>query len=120
VLAQVCADELGIRYEDVTVIHGDTDLVAHGAGAFASRGTVLGSNATLRAARILKERIRQVAAQELEVDPADLELAGGRVYVRGARARGLSLGDIARAVALGRVRPAGVMQDVAITGVMPR
>jgi aerobic carbon-monoxide dehydrogenase large subunit len=120
VLAQVCADELGIRYEDITVFHGDTDLVAHGAGAFASRGTVLGSNATLRAARILKERIRQAAAQELEVDPADLELSGGRVYVRGARARGLSLGDVARAVALGRVRPASVAQDVATTSVMPR
>jgi CO/xanthine dehydrogenase Mo-binding subunit len=108
VLAQVCADELGMRYEDVTVFHGDTDLVAHGGGAFASRGTVLGSNATLRAACILKERIRQVAAQELEVDPADLELSGGRVYVRGARARGLSLADVARVVALGRRAEPGV------------
>ncbi len=119
-LAQVCADELGVAYDDVTVFHGDTDLVPHGVGAFASRGAVLAGNSTLLAARAVKERIRQVAAQELEVNPADLEMADGRVYVRGAPDHGRSLAEIAHAVAQGRPRPTGYTTEVVTTSLMPR
>src|SRR5262249_46605287 len=66
-LAQVCADELGVRFEDVTVRHGDTDLVPHGSGAFASRGAVLGSGAVQLAARDVRQKVLDAAARQLEV-----------------------------------------------------
>ena len=50
-LAQICASELGIRPEDVTVLPGDTSGVSLGLGAFASRQTVTAGNSVLLAAR---------------------------------------------------------------------
>jgi carbon-monoxide dehydrogenase large subunit len=50
-LAQVCADELGLPLDRITVVHGDTDAVESGGGTWASRGAILAGNATLLAAR---------------------------------------------------------------------
>lgn len=119
-LAQVCADELGVAYDDVTVFHGDTDLVPFGAGAFASRGAVLASNSALLAARAVKEQTLEVAARLLEVGPEDLELADGRVGVRGAPERGLSLAEVARAVGPGRTPAVGSTPEVVTAGLMQR
>ena len=94
-LAQIAADELSIDYDAVTVHHGDTDLVPRGGGAFASRGTVMGGSALLLAARSLKARVLEEASRQLEVSPADLELSDGRVGVRGAFERSLSLAQLA-------------------------
>src|SRR2546428_685353 len=83
-LAQICAEELGQAPDDITVVHGDTALVPEGVGAFASRGTVVGGNAVLFAARTVKEKLLDVAARRLEASPADLILAPGRATVRGS------------------------------------
>jgi carbon-monoxide dehydrogenase large subunit len=108
IFAQLCADVLGVRYEDVTVRHGDTEALPDSVGTYGSRGTVLGGNAVLGAAERVREKILLVAARELEAHPADLELADGRVHVRGAADRALTLRDVARAAAAGRALPAGV------------
>ncbi|PYN99884.1 MAG: hypothetical protein DMD91_11635 [Candidatus Rokuibacteriota bacterium] len=63
VFAQVCADALGVRHEDVTVRYGDTDALPDSIGAYASRGTVMGGNAVLRAAERVREKILAVAAR---------------------------------------------------------
>jgi aerobic carbon-monoxide dehydrogenase large subunit len=107
VFAQLCADVLGVRYEDVTVRHGDTDALPDSVGAFGSRGTVLGGNAVLGAAERVRDKILAVAARELEAHPADLELSDGRVNVRGLSGRALSLREIARAAGVGRALAAG-------------
>jgi aerobic carbon-monoxide dehydrogenase large subunit len=107
VFAQVCADVLGVRYEDVTVRYGDTDALPDSVGTYGSRGTVLGGNAVLGAAERVRDKILAVAARELEAHAADLELRDGGVHVRGVADRTLGLGDVARAAAAGRALPAG-------------
>jgi aerobic carbon-monoxide dehydrogenase large subunit len=100
-LAQVCADQLGVHPDQVTVRAGDTALIAHGVGTFASRSAVTAGSAVGLAARAVREQALTVAAALLEVDPADLELADGRVSLRGASERGVSLGEVAAAAAPG-------------------
>jgi carbon-monoxide dehydrogenase large subunit len=107
VFAQICADALGVAYEDVTVRYGDTDLLPDGFGAFASRGTVMGGNAVVRAAERVREKILLVAGGELEADPKDLELRNGRVQVKGVPDRALTLRDVAKAATVTRALAAG-------------
>jgi CO/xanthine dehydrogenase Mo-binding subunit len=56
-LAQVCAEELGLDFDRVRVVHGDTDAVPAGGGTWASRGAILAGNATLAAAREARARL---------------------------------------------------------------
>jgi len=108
VFAQVCADILGVRYEDVTVRYGDTDALPDSVGAFGSRGTVMGGNAVRGAAERVRDKILAVAARELEAHPADLELRDGAVHVRGVADRALSLREVARAATVTRALAAGL------------
>ena len=107
VFAQVCADVLGVRYEDVTVRHGDTEALPDSVGAFGSRGTVMGGNAVQGAAERVRDKVLAVAARLLEAHPADLELRDGAVHVRGVADRALTLREIARAAGVGRALAAG-------------
>ena len=93
-LAQIAADALGIGCERVVVRHGDTDLIPHGVGSFASRGTVMAGNAVHAAARELRARVLERAASLLDARPADLSIdpAGA---VRSAAGRGCALADLA-------------------------
>ncbi len=108
IFAQVCADALGVRYEDVTVRWGDTEMLPDGFGAFASRGTVMGANAVVRAAERVRQKVLATAARELEADPTDLELRDGAVTVRGVPDRALSLRDVAQAAVTTRALAAGL------------
>ncbi|HZQ03568.1 MAG TPA: xanthine dehydrogenase family protein molybdopterin-binding subunit [Gaiellaceae bacterium] len=62
VLAQVCADALGVAFEDVTVVHGDTASIPDGMGAFGSRAATLGGSAVHLAAESLRTRVREQGA----------------------------------------------------------
>jgi aerobic carbon-monoxide dehydrogenase large subunit len=65
-LAQVIADELGARIEDIQILQGDSAVVAHGTGSYASRSAVLAGGAATLAARLLKERVVRAASHLLE------------------------------------------------------
>jgi aerobic carbon-monoxide dehydrogenase large subunit len=95
-LAQLVAGELGVAVDAVRVVLGDTDATPFGLGAFASRQAVIGGGAALRAGRALRDKIARIAAHVLEAAVEDLEVAGGRVSVRGAPDRALALAEIAR------------------------
>jgi carbon-monoxide dehydrogenase large subunit len=95
-MAQLVAAELGLPLGAVRVIFGDTDATPFGLGAFASRQAVIGGGAVTRAARALRERIIAIAAHLLEAAAADLEVADGRIAVRGMPGRGVSMLDVAR------------------------
>jgi aerobic carbon-monoxide dehydrogenase large subunit len=95
-MAQLAAAELGLPLDAVRVVLGDTDATPFGLGAFASRQAVIGGGAVTRAARALREKITAIAAHLLEAAAADLELADGRVAVRGLPDRGVTLLDVAR------------------------
>ena len=98
VLAQICADGLGVRYEDVAEVrHGDTDVVPDGMGSFGSRATAIAGSAVLRAAEALQEKLIATAADLLEASEGDLEIAGGRVAARGSPSKAVSLADLYQA-----------------------
>jgi carbon-monoxide dehydrogenase large subunit len=94
-LAQILADELRVPIELVEISHHDTDLVPEGFGAYASRATVLGGGAVVGAVADLREKAIAAAAERLEIDTSDLELApGGIVSPRGNPGRGIALADL--------------------------
>jgi len=101
VLAQVCADHLGVAPEDVTVVGGDTAGIDRGWGTVASRSAVVAGSAVAAAAAAVRERVLEVAGDLLEAAPADLRVDAGRVVTAGAPERGLGLGEVARAAAGG-------------------
>ena len=94
VFAQIAADALGCALADVSVTGGDTAAIAFGVGTFASRSLVLAGNAVAEAAGRVRERVIGAAARLLEASPADLEVADGRVFVRGASDRALSFARV--------------------------
>jgi carbon-monoxide dehydrogenase large subunit len=96
-LAQLAADRLGVPFESVGVVSGDTattpfNLVSTGG----SRAATLASGAVLGAAGGLRAKILDIAAEMLEASPDDLEIVGGSVGVRGVPAVTLTLRDVAR------------------------
>ena len=95
-LAQICASELGIRPEDVSVVPGDTSGASLGLGAFASRQTVTAGNSVLLAARAVAEKAKKLASHVLEAAEHDLEIADGEVRVIGARQLSVKLGELSR------------------------
>jgi len=115
ILAQICAEELRVAVDDVTVVHGDTDRVPYGIGAFASRGTVVAGSAVLLAARAVREKLLDSASRLLEAAPADLVLEAGRVSVRGVPARALGFRDLAAAAAPDRTLPLGLEPGLSAT-----
>jgi len=95
-VAQVVASELGVPFQSVTVILGDTDATPFGLGAFASRQAVIGGGAAIRAARAVRDKATRIAAHLLEVAPEDLDVIGGEVTVKGVPNRGVLLAEVAR------------------------
>ncbi len=102
VIAQICADALGVDYRRVRVVHGQTDRIAYGMGTFASRVTVMTGEATRIAAAKLRAKALDVAAGLLQTPAETLDLIDGTV-VRGNAAQGpsVTLGEIARALSPG-------------------
>ncbi|HYB71800.1 MAG TPA: xanthine dehydrogenase family protein molybdopterin-binding subunit [Candidatus Sulfotelmatobacter sp.] len=107
-LAQVAADELGIPPDDVAVTTGDTDAVGFGIGTFASRTGAVASGAVVGACRLVREKAVAAAAHLLEAARDDLVWDRGRVLVRGAPSRAVTLGEAAGFLAgiPGRALPA--------------
>lgn len=83
-LAQIVAEELGVRFDDVSVVHGDTDVVPWDIGAFASHTTYMGGRAAQMAAAEVKKQVLTLAAETLEASPADLEIRLGKITVKGS------------------------------------
>lgn len=96
-LAQVVADEMGCKMEDVQVLHGDSDLVAMSSGTFASRSAVLAGGAATRSAHVVKAKVLRAASILLDVPVDDLDAYDGVVRARSANAT-LTFKEIAKAV----------------------
>jgi len=90
-LAQIVAEELGVRFDDVSVMHGDTNVVPWDIGAFASHTTYMGGRAAQMAATEVKKQLLERAAGLLDVSAAELEVCGGVISVRHATADGDAL-----------------------------
>jgi aerobic carbon-monoxide dehydrogenase large subunit len=93
--AQIVADELGVPFENVEVVTGDTRRMPYAVGTFASRAAVMSGSAIHLAAKRAKEKALRIAADALEVDVEDLEIEAGQVRVKGAPDTAIDLGTIA-------------------------
>src|SRR5258708_14231322 len=93
--AQIVADQLGVNPEDVLVTTGDSQAFYWGMGTYASRAATIAGTAMHLAAVKVREKAKQVAADLFEASPDDIELAGGRVFVKDAPHRSLTLGQLA-------------------------
>jgi carbon-monoxide dehydrogenase large subunit len=96
-MAQIAAAELGVEPEQVTVVAADTAALPFGNGTGGSRVAANAGPAVSLSAREVAARARRVAGELLECAAEDIVLAGGRAHVAGVPARGLALGDLARA-----------------------
>ncbi len=97
--AMLVTDSLGIPLDQVTVVHGDTDLIPRGVGTFGSRSLQLGGSAIHEASGLVADKAREIAAELLEADPADVELdrASGAFHVAGTPAVAKSWAEVAAA-----------------------
>jgi carbon-monoxide dehydrogenase large subunit len=112
--AQVVADELGVEYDDIEVVEGDTERVPTGTGTFGSRSAVVGGNAVAQSARDVARKVRRLAADRLETAPEDLRIEDGSVHVAGAPGRSVPFGEVA-SLAYAGDRPAGMAPGLEAT-----
>src|ERR1043166_6484321 len=100
VVAQICADALGVDYANVRVVHGQTDRIDFGMGAFASRATVMTGEATRITAENLRAKTIASAAELLQAPPEQLHVVDGKVLrVDQTDGPSIALGEVARALA---------------------
>ena len=105
--SQIVADHLGVAFEDVEVLHGDTRTAPHGWDTYGSRSAAVGATAVVTACQRVVEKAKPFAAHLLECDVADLEFSAGRFQVRGTPEGGKTLADCALAVFSAHDLPAG-------------
>ncbi len=93
--SQIVESELGIPFDDVEVIHGDTAFAPYGLGTYGSRSLAVGGTAVYRAAGQVRDKAKAVAAHMLEASPDDLEWDAGTFRVKGSPDKSLGIGEVA-------------------------
>ena len=106
--SQIVADRLGVAFEDVEIIHGDTQSSPKGLDTYGSRSLAVGGAAIVKAADKVVDKARKVAAHLLEADEGDLEFENGSFTVKGSPGSSISMGEIAFATFLGHNLPDGI------------
>jgi carbon-monoxide dehydrogenase large subunit len=109
--SQIVADRLGVAFEDVEVLHGDTQVSHRGLDTYGSRSLVVGGEALVRAADKVVEKAKPVAAHLLEASVDDIEFNAGRFSVRGTD-QGMAIGEIATAVFAAHNLPDGMEPSI--------
>jgi CO/xanthine dehydrogenase Mo-binding subunit len=97
VMAQIAAEELGVRLEDVKVLSGDTEVGLPCSGGTASRLTTMCGNSVRKASQKVRRRLFKIAAEKLEASIEDLEARDRRIYVRGSPDMGVPISEVVRA-----------------------
>jgi aerobic carbon-monoxide dehydrogenase large subunit len=105
--SQIVADRLGVAFEDVEILHGDTQISHRGLDTYGSRSLVVGGEALVRAADKVIEKAKPIAAHLLEASVDDIEFSAGRFGVRGTD-QGLAMAEIAMAAFSAHNLPDGV------------
>lgn len=107
-LAQIAAERLGVPIEKVRVALGDTKIAPYSAsGSIASRSMTVGGGAVTRASIALSDKMRRIAAHQMEADPDDVELVEGVFRVKGVPGTGTGFDDVAAKAWLGWDLPPG-------------
>ncbi|WP_084795701.1 xanthine dehydrogenase family protein molybdopterin-binding subunit [Pseudonocardia asaccharolytica] len=106
--SQVVADTLGVPFEDIEIIHGDTRSAPQGMDTYGSRSLVVGGVAVYQAARRVRDKARRIAAHLLEANPDDVEFADGTFRVKGAPGPATTMAEVALATFTAHNLPDGV------------
>jgi carbon-monoxide dehydrogenase large subunit len=109
--SQIVADRLGVPFDDVEVLHGDTQVSARGLDTYGSRSLVLGGEAVVRAADKVIEKAKVVAAHMLEADAGDVHFERGRFSVAGTD-QGVGIAEVALATFTSHNFPDGVESSI--------
>jgi carbon-monoxide dehydrogenase large subunit len=96
VFSQIVADRLGVPFDDVEVLHGDTQVAHKGMDTYGSRSLVVGGEAVVRAVDKVVEKAKSIAAHLLEAGVDDVEFVAGRFGVRGTD-QGVTIQEVALA-----------------------
>ncbi len=106
--SQIVADRLGVPFEDVEIIHGDTASSPKGLDTYGSRSLSVGGVAVMQAVDKVIEKAKRVAAHQLEANEEDLEFADGRFTVAGAPGSSVTIAETAFAVFTAHDLPEGM------------
>ena len=110
--SQLVADHLGVPFDDVEVLHGDTAIASRGLDTYGSRSLVVGGVAVVNAADKVVAKARKIAAHLLEANEDDLEFEGGKFSVRGTPGTALGIQEIALAVFTAHNYPEGIEPSI--------
>ncbi|WP_329050500.1 xanthine dehydrogenase family protein molybdopterin-binding subunit [Amycolatopsis sp. NBC_01488] len=105
--SQIVADQLGVAFEDVEILHGDTQSSHKGLDTYGSRSLVVGGIAVIKAAEKVVAKAKPIAAHLLECSEDDLEFAGGKFTVKGTDTS-TTMGDVALATFFAHNLPDGI------------
>jgi carbon-monoxide dehydrogenase large subunit len=105
--SQIVADQLGIPFDDIEILHGDTQSSPRGLDTYGSRSLAVGGIAVVKAAEKVVAKARPIAAHLMECAEDDLEFAEGRFKVKGTE-KAVALTDVALAVFAAHDLPDGV------------
>jgi len=106
--SQIVADQLGVPFEDVTVLYGDTRVSVKGMDTYGSRSLAVGGIAMVMACEKVRDKAKVIAAHMLECSPDDLEFTDGAFRVRGNPEAAKTLADVSLAVFAAHDLPDGV------------
>ncbi|GAA3758546.1 carbon-monoxide dehydrogenase large subunit [Spinactinospora alkalitolerans] len=106
--SQIVADRLGVPFEDVQVLHGDTQVAPKGMDTYGSRSLVVGGTAVVEACDRVVDKARRIAAHMLEAAEGDMEFSGGAFTVRGTSQPAATIQEVALAAFAAHSLPDGV------------
>ena len=93
--AQIVSDRLGVPYEDVEVVEGDTDQIPHGMGTYGSRSAAVGGSSLAMSCEKIVKKAQRLAPHQLEVSEEDLVFEEGEFHVQGAPSRSMTIQEVA-------------------------
>src|SRR5271166_4595997 len=106
--SQIVADQLGVPFEDIRVLHGDTQISPKGMDTYGSRSLAVGGLALVGACDKVVAKAKIIAAAMLEASADDLEFAAGRFSVKGDPDASKTIQEIALATFAAHALPDGV------------
>ena len=109
--SQIVADQLGVPFEDVEILHGDTQITHKGLDTYGSRSLVVGGIAIVKAAEKVIEKAKPIAAHLLEANADDLDFTGGKFTVKGTD-KGVTIQEVALATFAAHNYPEGIEPSI--------
>jgi len=106
--SQIVADKLGVPFDDIRVLHGDTQVSAKGMDTYGSRSLTVGGIALVGACEKVIDKAKRVAAHLMEASENDIEFTSGRLHVRGDPQQGPTIQEVALATFTAHNFPDGV------------